>query len=208
MNSEELGRAAILAASRKAFVGLGKAFKLVKLLGALFVALLLAGCAAPTRTGATLDQLNAKIGGPGQGRARIVVIRDKEAGTLIDAGWKVSLDGAVMGDLKSGTFVYRDRRAGPHKLFFWRPGDFSRASIREFVAAPGRTYVFRLEMNDKGKLLYGSAVAGGLAGLLVTSVVADAADKRGVFDFTLLEGAAAKQALTDIHLAPPDAESR
>jgi hypothetical protein len=51
-------------------------------------------------------------------------------------------------------------------------------------------------------------MAGGLAGLLVTSVVADAADKRGVFDFTLLEGAAAKQTLTDIHLAPPDAESR
>ncbi|MCK9919512.1 DUF2846 domain-containing protein [Microbacteriaceae bacterium K1510] len=162
---------------------------------------LMAGC-APTRTGATLDELNGKVGGPGGKQARIVVLRAKDVGDLFDSGWQVYLDEVPMGDLKTGTFVYRDRPAGPHKLAFARAGDLSRASTHDFDAASGRTYVFRLEMNDKGRLVEGSAFAAGLAGLLVSSAISDASDKRGFFDFTLLEGEVANQALADIHLAP------
>lgn len=161
-------------------------------------ALVVAGC-GPERTGATLGDLNKKIGGPGS-RSRVVVIRDKDL-TIIDTGWKVYLDGAVMGDLKTGTFVYRDTRPGPHKLMFSRPGDFSRASVQDFVAASGRTYVYRLHMNKKGQLVLQSGAAAGLAGLLISSAIADAADKRGFFDFTLLEGDEATKALEDIHLS-------
>lgn len=158
-----------------------------------------AGC-APTRTGATLDDLNKKVGGPAGGQARIVVIRPKEM-TLIDGGWQVYLDGAVMGDLKTGTFVYRDRPAGSRKLMFARPGEFARASSRDVVAASGRTYVFRLELNGKGHLVNSSGATAGLAGLLIASAITHAADERGLYDFTLLEGEFAKQALADIHMA-------
>lgn len=175
-------------------------FKLGTLLAGLLVILLSAGC-APTRTGATLSELNKKVGGPGSKQARIVVIRDKDIGSLVDVGWKVYLDGASMGDLKTGTFVYRDRPAGARKLSFARAGDFSRASTHDFTAAAGRTYVFRLEMNEKGRLVFHSGVTAGLAGMLVSSAIAGAADQRGFFDFTLLEGEAAKQALADIRLA-------
>lgn len=163
--------------------------------------LALTGC-APTRTGATLDELNGKVGGPGDRQARIVVLRANDMGDVFDMGWQVYLDGTRMGDLKSGTFVYRDRPAGPHNLAFARAGDLSRASTRDFIAASGRTYVFRLEMNEKGQLVQSSGAVAGLAGLLVSSAISDASDKRGFFDFTLLEGEYAKQALADIHLAP------
>jgi hypothetical protein len=205
MQIGELGRAAISVADRKTLVGAAKAFKFITLSSILLAAILVAGCA--TRTGATLEQLNKKIGGPGPTRARIVVIRPNDI-TVIDAGWKVYLDGAVMGDLKTGTFVYRDRRAGQHKLVFSRPGDFSRASTREFIAAPGRIYIFRLELNEKGQMVTQSAVAAGLAGMLISSAISDAADKRGFFDFKLLEGAEAQQALADIHLAPEEEKPR
>jgi hypothetical protein len=193
-----LGRVANSATGRTAVAGTVKAFKLIVVPIILF-AVLSAGC-APTRTGATLDDLNKKVGGPAGGQTRVVVIRQKEM-TMFDTGWQVYLDGAVMGDLKTGTFVYRDRLAGPHKLMFARPGEFARASSRDFVASSGRTYVFRLEMNDKGNLVRGGGAAAGLAGMLITSAIAHSADERGLYDFTLLEGEFAKQALADIHLS-------
>ncbi|HVZ54186.1 MAG TPA: hypothetical protein VG986_19630 [Pseudolabrys sp.] len=196
----DLGHVTVSVTRRPVVAGAVKAIKLIALPIVLFVVLLSAGC-APTRTGATLDDLNRKIGGPAGGQARIVVIRDKGIGTLFDSGWQVYLDGAAMADLKTGTFVYQDRPAGPHKLSFSRVGDFSRASTRDFVAASGRTYVFRLDLNEKGRMVQGSGVVAGLAGMLVTSAISDASDQRGFFDFTLLEGEAARQALADIHAA-------
>jgi hypothetical protein len=191
-----LGRVAVSATRRTAVAGAVTAlFKFI----VLFAIVVSAGC-APARTGATLDDLNKKVGGPRGGQTRIVVIRPKDM-TLIDSGWKVYLDDAVMGDLKTGTFLYRDRPAGPHKLMFARPGEFARASTQELSASAGRTYVFRLELNGKGQLVNSSAVSAGLAGLLISSAITHAADERGLYDFTLLEGEAAKQALADIHLA-------
>ncbi len=194
----ESGRVAMSATRRTAFAGAAKSFKLITSLFVISALFLNAGC-APTRTGATLDDLNKKVGGPGVGQARIVVIRDKDM-TLFDSGWQVYLDDAVMGGLKTGTFIYRDRPGGPHKLLFARPGEFARASTRDFVATPGRTYVFRLKLNDKGQLVRSGSVAAGLAGMLVTAAISHAADERGLYDFTLLEGEGARQALADIHL--------
>lgn len=200
----DFGHVTVSVTGRLAVAGAVKAIKriakLITLPIVLFAVLLSAGCVA-TRTGATLDDLNKKIGGPASGQARIVVIRDKGIEPLFDSGWQVYLDGATMGDLKTGTFIYRDRPAGPHKLSFSRAGDFSRASTRDFMAASSRTYVFRLDINDKGRLVQSSGVVAGLAGMLVTSAISDASDKRGFFDFTLLEGEAARQALADIHVA-------
>src|SRR4051812_43240663 len=72
---------------------------------ALFAVLILAGCAGPERTGASLDALNKRVGLPRPGQARVVVLRSKEF-HFFDVGWKVFLDQVAMGDLKTGTFVY------------------------------------------------------------------------------------------------------
>ncbi len=165
------------------------------------VASALAGCAGPDRTGATFSALSRRVDPPKAGHARIVVIRDKAFAGIIDAGWQVHLDGQPIGDLKTGTFVYRDARPGPRRLTFARPGDFSRASHRTVTAAAGRTYFFRLEMNDKGQLVQAAAISAGLSGLLISSAITAATDERGLFDFTPLEGATAQQAIAELRLA-------
>jgi hypothetical protein len=160
---------------------------------------MLAGCAGPTRTGATLEAVAKTVGAPKAGQARVVIIRPKEL-ELFDIGWEARLDGAPLGNLKTGTFVYRDCSAGNHQLTFARPGDLFRASHREFAVVSARTYYFRLEMNDKGRMVAAGSGAG-LTGLLITSVAAAAQDDRGFFDFVPLDETAARTALADLHLA-------
>src|SRR5258708_34000268 len=109
------------------------------------------GLVGPTRTGATFDALAQNIKAPKDGNASIVVLRDKAFPGIFDIGWQVRLDGAPVGDLKTGTFVYRDRPAGAHKLTFERPGDLSREAHQEFVAVSGRTCFFLLELNAHGR---------------------------------------------------------
>jgi hypothetical protein len=160
-----------------------------------------AGCASPERTGASFDTLAKNIGAPRAGQARIIVLRDKAYPGIFDVGWQVKLDGAPMGDLKTGSFVYRDRPPGSHVLTFERTGDLFRASHNSFAAAPGRTYYFRLDINDKGRGIEASAIVAGLAGALISSAAAAAADDRGLFDFTPLDGAAAREAMAELRLA-------
>jgi hypothetical protein len=156
-----------------------------------------AGCAGPPRTGPTLDTIRALAAK----HARIVVLRDKAYAGMFDTGWQARLDGAPLGDLKTGTFVYRDVTAGLHKLTFSQGGDLARESSKEFVAASGRTYFFRLELNEKGRLVMAANSQAGVLPLLIASAAAHAADERGLFDFTPLEGAAASEAMADLHLA-------
>lgn len=167
---------------------------------AIFAAAVMAGCAAPTRTGPTFDAVTHSVGGPKPGQARVFVLRDKEFAGIIDPAWKVRLDGDVMGDLRTGTFVYRDRAAGHHVLTFARGGDLARESRREFDAAGGRTYVFRIELNDKGRLVAAGS-SQGLLPLLVTSAIASGSDERGLFDFIPLDDQAARQAMAELRLA-------
>jgi hypothetical protein len=166
----------------------------------LLVAAGLAACAGPTRTGATLDALTRNVGAPKAGYARVIVLRDKDFPGIFDVGWQVRLDGIPMGDLKTGTFVYRDIATGPHQLSFERLGDFSRASTRDLTTGSGRTYFYRLEMNEKGRMVSAMAV-GGLTGIFVSSAVSAAVDERGLFDFTPLDEAAARLEIADLHFA-------
>lgn len=179
--------------------------EVVRRLGGVFAflgaILLLAACAAPTRTGPSFASLAGSSGGLKAGQGRIVVLRDKDFGDIFDIGWQVRLDGAPMGDLKTGTFVYRDSRPGSHQLTFERAGDLYRASHRTVSVAAGRTYYFRLEMNDKGTTVMASGVAAGLAGMLIATAATSAQDDRGLFDFTPLEGGAAQQAVAGLRLA-------
>ncbi len=172
-----------------------------RLLLACVVLTAVGGCTGPARTGATFNTLTQTIKAPKTGHVRIVVLRDKAFPGIFDTGWQAQLDGAPMGDLKTGTFVYRDLPAGSHKLTFARAGDLSRESHYEFVAVSGRTYFFRLEMNEKGRLVMAASSQAGLAGLFISSAMSAAADERGMFDFTPLDDGPAGEALADLHLA-------
>ena len=160
---------------------------------------MLAACSGPARTGATFDGLTKSVGTPKPGQARVVVLRDKGFGGIFDAGWQVRLDGNPMGEIKTGTFAYRDVSSGAHKLTFSRPGDFARESHNTFTAAAGHTYFFRLEMNEKGRWIQASSSAG-LAGLFISSAVSHGADERGLFDFTPLDEATARTIIAELKL--------
>jgi hypothetical protein len=142
------------------------------------------------------------MGAPKHGQARIVVFRPPGPGGIFDPGWAVGLDGVVMGNIKTGTFAYVDRPAGHHQLSF-SDANFPRPSLFDFDAAPGRTYVFRIEMNEKGKMIYAGAVGAGLAGLVVTSAIGAASDDRGIYDFVLVDEASGREILAELRLAPP-----
>ena len=161
----------------------------------------MAGCAGPTRTGATLDAVNKTAGAPKAGHARIVVMRPKAFGGIFDTGWEVRLDDSPMGDLKTGTFVYRDRPAGRHELSFLRPGDLARSSRQEIVAVPGRTQFYRLELNEKGRMIAGAQAAAGLTGWFLASAVSDISDERGLFDFVPVDDPIGREEIAGLRLA-------
>src|SRR5438270_13291140 len=78
-------------------------------------AVLLCSCAT-ARTGPDFAATSQSVGPPKAGNARIVLMREKAYAGVIDSGWTITLDGEPIGELKTGTFLYRDRPAGPHQL--------------------------------------------------------------------------------------------
>jgi hypothetical protein len=166
----------------------------------LLIVALVCGCAAPARNGASFATAVQTLGQPKAGNTRIVVFRDKGYAGLIDAGWPIRLDDAPIGNVKTGTFVYADRPAGRHQLSMIG-SNLPRPSRQDVNAAPSRTYFFKVDLNEKGRLIAAGSASAGLAGLLVTSVAAAAADERGAYDFTPVDEATAKQVLAEYSLA-------
>jgi Protein of unknown function (DUF2846) len=191
-----MGVACKSAGAGRFFLVLEAVMKFWRLPVALTVAAAVAGC-APMRTGATLDAIAPLK----PGLARVFVLRDRAFGDIFDTGWQAYLDETPMGNLKTGMFVYLDRPPGPHRLYFARPGDLFRASQQEISVLPGRTYYFRLDMNEKAKWISSSGAVAGLTGMLVSSAISAAADDRGLFDFTPLDEAAAQTAMAELRLA-------
>jgi hypothetical protein len=172
----------------------------------LAAAVALAGCAT-TRDGVEFASIAQTLGAPKAGQARIVVMREKGFAGLIDYGYAVTLDNQPLGgELKTGTFIYRDAPAGRHELgakVFGFPGD----TRRELVASPGRTYFFNVVMSDRAKQLNGAQMAGGLVGFVVVAAATSGDKNPGPVDFVSMEEAAARAAITELRLSPPEAPS-
>jgi hypothetical protein len=168
-----------------------------RLLLCIFAAAILSGCVT-AREGPTLTSVAPLK----SGQSRVVVFRPPGNGGLIDPAWAVQLDGAPLGNIKTGTFAYVDRPAGHHQLSFI-DSYFPRPSLHDFNALPGRTYVFRIELNEKGRMILAGSMGAGLAGLVVTTAVGAASDDRGTYDFILVDEASAREVLAELHLASP-----
>jgi hypothetical protein len=145
---------------------------------------------------ASLSRTNGALKG---GQGRIVVLREAGYGGLFDFGYAITLDGEPMGELKTGTFLYKDRPAGPHQLSVDESG-FPGITRKDISVAPGRTYFFFVQPSERSKALQAGQVAGGLVGLVVTAAVTSQVDNPGPVDFVALDDAAGRQAIADSRL--------
>lgn len=165
----------------------------------LVVAAVLSGCVTE-RSGADYTALSQRVGAPKPGQARIVVLREKGYGGIVDQGWDVKLDGVPMRDLKTGTFVYADRPQGRHQLSA-NMELFSGVTQVDVQAESGRTYFFLARPSDKAKTLNAMSAAGGIAGLLVGAAATSNNSNQGPLDFFPLDDAGARDMMSDLRLA-------
>lgn len=167
---------------------------------ALLFAVVLGACETE-RNGLDYSAMTQKIGPPGAGRSRIVVLREKGYGGITDPGWDVKLDGGPMADLKTGTYVYVDRPAGQHQISA-TAAMFPGVSQKDFSTQAGRTYFFLARPSERSKVLGGMATAGGVAGLLVGAAITSNNSNPGPLDFFSLEEDAARTTIAELRLAP------
>lgn len=160
---------------------------------------LLVGCVTE-RTGADYAAMTQKVGSPRAGQARIVLLREKAFSGIADAGWDVKLDGGPMSYLKTGTYVYADRPAGPHQLSATE-SLFPGVTQYDFATQSGRTYFFLARPSEKSKTLGAMSAAGGVAGLLIASAVTSNNSNPGPLDFFPLDETAARATIAELKLA-------
>jgi Protein of unknown function (DUF2846) len=161
-------------------------------------ALLVSGCASQ-KIGTEYALVAQKVGQPKTGQSRIVVLSEKSSG-LDAAGCDLQVDGAPVGRLTPGTYVYTDRPAGRHELVATQklfPGD----TKRDVSTESGRTYFFVARNSERARAVTGMAIMGGLAGALVASAATSNSENPGPIDFFPLDEAAARTALAELQLA-------
>ncbi len=133
------------------------------------VAVLLCGCETE-RNGLDYSAMMHKVGPPRAGQARVVVLREKAFGGIVDAGWNVQLDDAPMSSLKTGTYVYVDRPAGPHQLTATEAA-FPGVTRHDITAESGRTYFFVARVSERKSAILASSAGVGLLGLAVSTAI-------------------------------------
>jgi len=162
--------------------------------------LLLTGCVSD---GVSTDYaaVSQEIGPPLKGQSRIVVLQEKRAGlSMAICACDVKLDGAPLGKVQPGKYVYADRPAGGHELLISElmfPGD----TRREIAMESGRTHFFLIRASARHNAVSGFAVMGGLAGAAVGSVVTSGESNLGPADLFPLDEATARTTLAELQLA-------
>ncbi|WP_249144695.1 DUF2846 domain-containing protein [Bradyrhizobium lablabi] len=141
-----------------------------------------------------------KVGSPGSGKSRIVVLREKGYAGITDPGWDIRLDGGPMAELKTGTYVYVDRPPGQHQISA-TAATFPGTSQVDISAQSGRTYFFLARPSERAKVLNGMSVAGGVAGLLVGAAITSNNSNPGPLDFFPLEEDSARITIAELKLA-------
>jgi len=157
----------------------------------------LAGCAGGGQTGPALESL-ASMTPPRGGTARIVVMRTENgfmgAG---DRSFGIKLDEQPMGDLMTGSFVYRDTPAGPHQIGadLWDIPGVTRYDVN---AVAGRTYYVLAKLNENVNAMYGAQIVGGLAGKFIVAGASGMGGNKGAIDLTPVSEADAKRLIASL----------
>jgi hypothetical protein len=165
----------------------------------LVACVLLCGCETQ-RNGLDYSAMTEKLGTPKAGQARVVVLREKAYGGIVDGSWDVQLDGAPMNGLKTGTYVYADRPAGPHQLTATETA-FPGVTRRDFSAQSGRTYFFVARTSERKSAIVASSAGVGLVGFAVSSAITSGYSNPGPLDLLPLDEAAARTTIAELRLA-------
>jgi hypothetical protein len=174
-----------------------------RLYAAFALAAALGGCVT-TQGGSPLPSL-ATAGGVPKGMARIVVVRvEPRAFGAQNSNFPVKLDGQSLGELSPGTFVSLDCPAGSHQLSADLSG-WPGTTRHDFMAAPGRTYYFRANLNDKANGLTMVSIVSPIGGLVAAAATYN--DRQGPIDLTAISESEAKQAIVSAIQSPPKAET-
>lgn len=168
--------------------------------GLCVAALLLSGCVTDT-VGTDYAATAQGIGPPRAGQSRVVVVAEQKKGLLFQATiCDVKVDGATVGPLKTGTYIYTDVPAGHHQLGATQtlfPGE----TKTDITTEAGRVYFYLVQPSQRSKALSAGAMVAGVAGALLASAVSSGSDNPGPVDFVLLDEVAARTALAERRLA-------
>lgn len=158
------------------------------------------GCVTE-RSGADFSSMVQKVGPPKAGHARIVLLREKGYAGIADQGWDVKLDGGPLPELKTGTYLYTDRPAGPHKLTATM-SLLQGTSQADIAAESGRTYFFLARPSEKAKTLGAMSASAGLAGLVIGAAITSNNENPGPLDFFPLDESSARTMIADLRSGP------
>lgn len=77
----------------------------------------------------------------------------------------------------------------------------ARPSLQDFDTVAGRTYYYRIDLNERGWLVESGNMQAGVLPMLVTSAIAAAASDKGLYDFIALDERAARAQLAALQPA-------
>jgi hypothetical protein len=168
---------------------------------ALLIAVLLLGGCETQRNGLDYSAVARKVGPPKPGHARIVVLREKGFGGIVDSQFEVQLDGTPMVGLKTGTFVFADRPTGRHELTATEAA-FPGVTKYEITAQAGQTHYFVARTSKRKNAMIGATAGagGGILGLAIGVAVTSGFDNPGPVDFFPLDDGAARAAIAELKL--------
>jgi hypothetical protein len=169
---------------------------------ALLISVLLLGGCETQRDGLDYSAITRKVGPPKAGHARIVVLREKGFGGIVDGAWDVQLDGMPINGLRTGTFAFVDRPGGKHELGATEAA-FPGVTRHEITAQAGQTYFFvaRTSKRKNAMMAAAGATGGGLLGLALGTAFTSGYENPGPIDFFLLDDAAARTTVAELKLA-------
>lgn len=172
-------------------------FAIVSILWLLALSTPLGGCAGGGQSGPALESLTS-MAAPRGGTARIVVMRPENgfmgAG---DRSFGIKLDEQPMGDLMTGSFVYRDTPAGHHQVAadLWDIPGVTRYDVN---AVAGRTYYVLAKLNENVNAMYGAQIFGGLAGKFIVAGASGMGGDKGAIDLTPMSEGDAKRVIASL----------
>jgi len=126
----------------------------------------LPGACGPEKSDFKVEVAAASVGpaAPGAGMAQIIFLETVDAqGPFVDtnAGARIGIDGAWVGAANGDSQVVSNVTPGEHHVCAnWPGGDdpfWKRTALSRFNAEPGRTYYFRVEIDQK-QYFMGSAL--------------------------------------------------
>lgn len=160
--------------------------------------MLLSGCV--TGSGTDYAGLAKKLGAPTAGQSRVVILQEKRSNLVSYCICDMKVDGADIGKVKTGTFIYADRPSGVHVL----TADellYAGQTKREIRTEAGRTYFFLIRSSKRHDAVNGSAFVGGLAGAAIATVATSGDENPGPVDIFPLGDATARTTLAELELS-------